>query len=288
MIAHVAEKGEERGRVVLQLGPSGRLSTVAVAAAIRVAKAFQSEIECLFVEDARLLDATSFPFAREISVTGRHDRSLTPDRLEREWHATALALQTEVTALARAADVPIQCRTVRDSIESALARACAETGPWNVIAIGEPLDAARAAGIGDVLAAIQGTTGIVLAGPNAQLMAGPVVALVEDIEHMPPMRRAAERIAAVTGHAAQLLILASGRDHAAWIEGQVRLALGGESDTGLSVVELLYAEPPVIAELLWRTNAGLTITQFGGLAVPSGQELAALAGVLAGPLLLVR
>ena len=50
MIAHVAEAGEDRGRVVLRLGSSGRLSDIALEAAMRVAQAFQSEIESVFVE----------------------------------------------------------------------------------------------------------------------------------------------------------------------------------------------------------------------------------------------
>ena len=53
MIAHVASSGEDRGRVVLQLG-SRTPNEVALNAAIRIARAFQSEIESLFVEDQQL------------------------------------------------------------------------------------------------------------------------------------------------------------------------------------------------------------------------------------------
>ena len=55
MIAHVAQTGEDRGRVVLQLR-SGRPSAIALQAAVRVAQAFNSEIESLFVQDQQLLD----------------------------------------------------------------------------------------------------------------------------------------------------------------------------------------------------------------------------------------
>ena len=54
MIAHVAQAGEDRGRVVLHL-QSGHPSAIALEAAVRIARAFQSEIESLFVEDEQLL-----------------------------------------------------------------------------------------------------------------------------------------------------------------------------------------------------------------------------------------
>ena len=73
MIAHVAEAGEGRGRVVLHLTHAAP-SPVAIEAAVRVARAFQSEIESLFVEDAALLDIAAFPFACEISLSGRQRR----------------------------------------------------------------------------------------------------------------------------------------------------------------------------------------------------------------------
>ena len=69
MIAHVAEMGEDRGRVVLHLR-SGRPSTVALEAAVRVARAFGSEIESLFVEDEQLFDCAAYGFVREVSLSG--------------------------------------------------------------------------------------------------------------------------------------------------------------------------------------------------------------------------
>ena len=51
MIAHVAETGENRGRVVLQLG-SAHPSAIALEAAVRIAQAFQSEIESVFVQQS--------------------------------------------------------------------------------------------------------------------------------------------------------------------------------------------------------------------------------------------
>ena len=86
MITHVAEAGEGRGRVVLHLTQSAP-NPVAIDAAVRVARAFQSEIESLFVEDATLLDIAAFPFACEISLSGRQRRDLSPEAVERQMRA---------------------------------------------------------------------------------------------------------------------------------------------------------------------------------------------------------
>ena len=288
MIAPVAEKGEDRGRVVLQIGPGGKLSAVAVEAAVRVAQAFGSEVEGLFVEDAGLAESARFSFVREVSFSGRDARPLSLPDMECAWRAAAREMQIEIADAAGHADVPVHFRTVRDSIEAALARACAESGPWNLVAIGEPLDRSRAAGIGGLLSAVQGTTGILIAGAGAKRLSGPVVALVETIERVPPMWRAAERIAAVTGADASLLIISREPSERDWIEGQARLALSGEPGPRFSIAGVPHAEPAVIAELLRRTNAGLVIAQYGGLAVPTEAALSTLAATLDGAILMVR
>ena len=69
MIAHVAQSGEDRGRVVLHLR-SSHPSTMAVEAALRVARAFGSDLESLFVEDEQLFDCAAYSFAREVSLSG--------------------------------------------------------------------------------------------------------------------------------------------------------------------------------------------------------------------------
>jgi hypothetical protein len=64
MIAHVAQIGEDSGRVVVQLG-SAHPSTIALEAAVRIAQAFHSEIESVFVEDSQLFDCAAYSFVRE-------------------------------------------------------------------------------------------------------------------------------------------------------------------------------------------------------------------------------
>ena len=57
------------------MSPRAILSAIALEAAVRVARAFRSEIESLFVEDEQLFDCASYGFVREVSLSGRASRA---------------------------------------------------------------------------------------------------------------------------------------------------------------------------------------------------------------------
>ena len=141
MIAHVAQADEQRGRVVLWLGASGEPHDTAVDAAVRLAQAFHSEIDSLFIEDGQLFDLADLPFAREVSLSGRRTRSFSMDALAQDMQTHASALQRRVLARAHAADVVAHARVMRADPVGALARACTENGPWNVVTVGAPVQA---------------------------------------------------------------------------------------------------------------------------------------------------
>ncbi len=288
MIAHVARKGEDKGRVVLRLCPTCQPSTIAIEAAVRVAQAFQSEIESLFVEEQQLLELSRFPFAREISLTGRTSRALSLEAMENEMRDMAAALSRRVAAIARAADVPFRARRERGEAIRVLAKACAESGPWNVVALGEPLSAAQTTTIAELFDTIADTTAIVVAGPRAARAVGPVVAAVEDLEHLPAMLRAAERLASTSDGIIKLLLVAESQAHAQWMEDQARLMIGAQGDIKVAATQTARGEPQVIAEALRRLHGGFVIAMFGGLVVPREGNLKALVSALEGPLFLVR
>lgn len=288
MIAHVAQRGEGRGRVVLQLGPSGRLSETAVAAALHVAQAYQSEIEALFVEDRQLFDIASFPFAREIAFSGRTSRTLSIDDVARELRHVSQALQRKVEALARKAEIACRCRIVRDEPVHALAAACAENGPWNVVALAEPLTGREAAFLVRIFDEVLGTTGIVVAGPRSRRTTGPVIAVVEEVERVPAMLRTAERLASVGGGEARILLVGDDEERIAWMEGQARLALGPTAASTLATLAAGRDEADLVASRLRSAGAGFAIAQFGGRLAPPEGDLAVLVAALEGPLLLVR
>lgn len=291
MITHVAQADEQRGRVVLWLGASGETQDTAVDAALRLAQAFQSEIESLFIEDRQLFDLAELPFAREISLSGR-TRALSTEALSRDMQSHASALQRQVLARARAADVKAQARTIRAEPVRALAEACAENGPWNVVTIGSPIRSGGASlagtGLGELFDAVHMTTGIVVAGPKAQRTNGPVIAVVEEWERVVPMMRAAERIATATGGDVQLWLLEQDQTRQDWVEGQIRLALSAYPTIALEVVDMAVHTAWDVAAMMRRAGAGFVIARYGGLLAPDEDEVAPFVELLEGPLFLVR
>ena len=292
MIVHVAAAGEGRGRVVLQLG-CDEPSAVALEAAVRVAQAFGSEIESLFVESQQLIQLASYPFAREISFTGRTVRTITSSEIEEDLRAVSQAVQRKLDVLARAADVPIRARTVRADPLEALARACAEVGPWNVVALGRPLGPDGARSLAQILDGVTDATGIVVVGPKARRTRGPVVLAVEDEQRLPAMLSAAERLAPACSEdaaAGEMIVLLVGTDGDRLIDldSHVRLVLGGRADVRIAIAEACHGEASVAAEALRRLAGGFVIAAFGGLVVPGDGDLRPLAAGLECPLFLVR
>ena len=287
MIMHVAEAGEQRGRVVLHI-TSGHPNSVAIEAAVRIAQAFNSEIESLFVEDLQLFDMASYPFAREISLNRARQRPLSRDSLEREMRLCGQSLLRRVERLARAAEVPLRTKVVRDDPVQALAKACAEDGPWNVVALADALAPGQGARLCDLFATVAGTTGLMLVGPKARRTRGPIIAVVETPEHLQPLMRAGERMARVLGGEVLVLLLSDSPSGDEWLDGQVRLALGDQSRVRLLHCQTDQGAPAALAEVIRRLHGGFVIGHFGGLLVPADGDLRDLVAALESPLFLMR
>jgi hypothetical protein len=287
MIAHVAESGEDRGRVVLQLR-SGNPHRVAVEAALRIARAFGSDLESLFVEDEQLFDCAAYGFVREVSLSGRQSRPLSRDAVMRDLHLAAQGARRRVEELARKAEVSLRCRVVRDEPVRALSIACAERGPWNVVALAEPFVAAHGTMLKQLLAEVPGTTGLVVVGPEAQRVSGTVIVAVEDTAHLPDMLRAAERLAALDGAEILLLLIASDQEQLERMDGETRLVVEARENVRIQWAAIAHGEPAVIAETLRRLRGGMVICRFGGQVVSDQRDLRPLAAALECPLFLVR
>lgn len=286
MIAHVAQSGEDRGRVVLHMR-SGHPNTVALEAAVRVARAFGSDLESLFVEDEQLFDCAAYGFVHEVSLSGSQSRTISPDTMMRDLHLAAQGARRQIEALARQAEVPLRCRVVRDEPLRALSVACAETGPWNVVALGQPFTG-NSALLKQLLFEVSGSTGLVAVGPKARSAVGPAVAAVEDSAHLPDLLRTAERLAALDGADIVLLLIAPDEEHLYQMDGEARLVVEAREDVRIQCAAVARGEAAVIAETLRQLRAGMVICQFGGLVVPDGGDLQPLASVLECPLFLVR
>jgi hypothetical protein len=287
MIAHVAQTGEDRGRVVLHL-KSGRPSAIALEAAVRVAQAFGSDLESIFVEDEQLFDCAAYGFAREVSFSGTRSRAISLDGMMRDLHLAAQGARRQVEAVARRAEVPLRCRVVRDEPLRALSIACAETGPWNVVALGEPFTGGTGAALKQVLTEVAGSTGLIAVGPKARRVTGEIVVALEDIAQLSDMLRAAERIAALDGAGIVLLLIAADEERLLQMDGEARLVVEAREGVRIQWAAVARGEAAVIAETLRRLRGGMIICQFGGLVVPDEGDLRPLASVLECPLFLVR
>lgn len=287
MILHVAEAGEQRGRVVLQL-TSNEPNPVALQAALRIARAFGSEIESLFVEDHQLVELASFPFAREVSLSGRSRRQLSPESIAREMRLVAQAVARRVEMLAAEAEVPCRRRFVRDEPVRALAAACSEHGPWNVIAFADAFSTANREALRQVFDHVTGTTGLVLVGPGAKRSDGPIVAAVEDMGRLEPMLRSAQRLLRDEGEEITLLLIADDAHKVRWMEDQARLALGDTPGVNFAGAFDARGSGAVVAELLRRLRAGFVIAQYGGVLIPEDGDLRHLAAGLECPMFLMR
>lgn len=287
MIAHVAEAGEARGRVVLRFC-AGAPSDAAIRAAVRIAEAFQSEIESLYVEDSQLLDLASFPFATEVSLNGRQRRRLSQQSVRMGFSAMFAAARRQVEAAARDAEVRLSQRVVRDEPVQALAAACAQTGPWNVVALAEAFTIGSCGSIEELFETVPDTTGVILAGPNSRRTTGPVVVAVEDIERFPGMLRAAERLAALSETTIVLLMIGESEEELYRLDGEVRLIIGERDDVSIVPAVIARGEAAVAAEAIRRLKGGFLIAHFGASAVPRRGGLRPLVAALECPLFLVR
>jgi hypothetical protein len=287
MIAHVAAAGEERGRVVVWLPTAGRASPPVIEAAMMLARAFGSEVESLFVEDRQLFDLAQFPFARQLA-SGEGWRSMAAPDLEHELRFVGAALQRQVADAAKRAAIPCRARTMRDDPLGALAKACAENGPWNVVAIAEPFAATDDKRLREVFASVSDTTGVMVAGPTARISSGPVVAAVEHFERLGPMLKAAERLARAANSDVKLMLVGNRPNDLSELEGRARLLFGEGGGPGLETVLAARGDVAAVAGAVRRHKAGLVLAQYGGLVVSGEDTPRSLTAALPCPLLVVR
>lgn len=287
MIAHVAEAGEVKGRVVLRLGMAPTHDS-AIEAAIRLAKAFQSEIESLFVEDVELFACATHGFAREIGFGGRVRRLLSPEQLAADLSHAARAARRHVDEVARGADVRIVHRVVRADPTQALQQACTEIGPWNVIVLGAPLGASSEPQLRLLMQAVTDAQGLVVVGPRVRRAKGPIVVALEHADHLPGMMHAAERLSRAGGDPIVVLMVAATLDDLAALEGQTRLLLAGRDDVELVAVHAAHGDPADVVEPIFRIAGSFLLAELGGLAVPTDHRFALAATAIECPIFLVR
>jgi len=304
MTAHVAEAGEGRGRVVLRCS-AWAPNDVAIEAALLVANAFQSEVELLFVEDSQRIEFARFPFAREFSLRDGTPRPVSARAIEAEARGTFSVARKRVASVASEFEVHVYEQIVRDDPVDALASACAQRGPWNMIAIAETFGAQASFSLDEIFDTVTDATGVIVAGSGARPLArpdlalqkrpssqststGPVVLAIEDTDHLHAMLRAGRFIATTMTVDVVVLLIAATDEDLAQMDGEVRLALSDHDNIQLARGGATLGNQAAAAETIRRLLPGFLIAQHGGIAAPRGNNLRPLINALTCPVLLVR
>lgn len=284
---HIAAASEAKGRVIIQAS-CGAANPVVLDAAIWLALAFQSEIEGLYVEDQQLIDLARFPFASEISFSGRSKRAICSQDIERQFRFQSEEFHSAIEQRARAAELPWQARVVRDGAVNALIVACAARGPWNAVALAEPFTAPGCPSLKELFENVRDTTGLLLVGPNARGSAGPIVIALETVELLPAMLGAADRLCSVDERDILVCPIASIELDLAQCEGAARVMLAERPNGRLTNGAISRGAEGAVANAIARLKPGLVIGQYGGMLVPTEGDLRPLAIGLECPLLLMR
>lgn len=286
-VVHVAEASENRGRVVLRL-ERGEPNRIAIEAALRIARAFQSELESVFVEDQQVLDCAAYAERCVVSFDGREQRPLSTVAMLRQMALAAREAERRIAAMARVAAIPYRARTIRDDAVQAVCRACSDAGPWNVVALGDPVRAADRDRVLQLIAQVEGATGVVMVGPRARRTDGAVLAVIEDVERLMPMLRTAERLAADAGARIVLVLIAESAFEASALEARARLALADRDDVDLVVPSAALLDPSAVAEAIRRARPGFVIGHAGGALLPPEQSWRHLVDAIECPVFVVR
>jgi len=291
VIAHVAEAGEGRGRIVLRI-ESRPASPLAVEAAILMARAYGAEIEAIAVADANLARLIGYEGVPVYRTGGRHGLLRDGCDIVRDLAYALRGAERTVERLVADAGVPMRRRALTEEPTRALTLACEEHGPWNMVVIAAPIDARAMAGLGRLLEEVGGATGIIVVGTEARRsrgpILGPILVAIEDGERLGPMLRVANRLASVNDERVTLMLVAPDEMTLMALEYEVRLAIADAPAPDIVTARLGFGEAAVVAESLRRLQPGFIVAQRGGLVVPETDTPSPLAAVLECPLMVVR
>lgn len=285
MIAHVAEASELSGRVVLWLDPESDYPASRLEAPVRLAAAYGAEIETVVIADSSsdLADDVPLRLIGPAGTSGRRDITA----YDRRFELLVTRCRRAVEHVGAAHGVRVLHTLAAGDAVDRIAEMCVERGPWNIVALSRLPVAGSDTVIGTLFANVSGATGFLLCGEQRSKQPR-VVVVVEDVERLPPMLRAAERLSSAKTPV-RVVIGADTAEAYAEIEAQARLAASAIP------VPVLFEEtgptfgvPEALTETVARLRPSLIVAGFGGLAVADGRELSRASVVARAPILLVR
>jgi len=281
MITHVAEASELSGRVVLWLDPESRCTPAVLDAPLRLAAAYDAEIETIVV-DQRADESGDVPF-RRIGHVGLPDVPPCAYRFQ----LLAQRYRRTVEQASRAHKVKVRHALAQGDAVDRISEMCLMRGPWNIVALtGTPAVGGQSL-INSLLANVSGATGFLLCGEARANRKTGVVVIVEDGERLPSMLRAAERLSQ-PGAAIHLVIGAeTSADHSE-LEHQARLLTADASPITFAPIGPTFGVPGAMTEIVARMKPSFVVARFGGTAVADGRELSRASAAIQAPILLVR
>lgn len=287
MIAHVAEASEASGRVLFWLEPDALTSTSAIDGATRLAAAFGSEIETLVVDDGAISRAAALPVSRIAGRGGKPHGSASVN--DAAGSLTLLGMRQRRAVETAAAAVGVPCHhtiTAGDAIDQ-LTGLCLMAGPWNVIAMSQEPSPGTAATISAIMANVSGATGVVVAAGGKGHASDSVAVIVEDVQRLPSMIRAAEKLRR-KGGTIHVYLASETLTDITELEAHVRLMTAGRNDLVFETAMPTLGIEGTLDEALRRLTPGYVIARFGGALLPSPKALARTVSLTGAPFLLVR
>lgn len=284
MIAHVAEASEASGRVVLWLSPASPVSSAAMAAATRVAVAYGSEVETVVISRGELPADGAVP-VRRIGVS----RTQT-DAAAEAGSVIGLCVgrhQRELERAAQRAGIGFRHTLAEGDPFDRLAEMCQARGPWNIVALSEPPSASLGHTVSTILANVAGATAVIAAPAMPRSAGDKVVVAIEDMDRMPSMLRAAERLCSIRG-TIHVLIAEQTRMAFDELETAVRLLTEGRRNVVFEPTFPTFAVEGALDGMLRQTMPGFVIARFGGALFPTGRSLSRTISLAGAPFLLVR
>lgn len=295
-LIHVAASGEARGRVVLAVA-HGMPADAAIDAALTIAQAFDASLETLLIECPDAVVLAAHGFAREVSYAGRMS-PLLAGPVQAVQRGQKSGVETVVSAKAARAHVEHSYSTVQTSYSDAIRDTCDAFGPWNIVVRAEVVGSRCGRSLERCLQETPGATGVVVVAAEKLRSVGDVVVVVDDVERLTQMVKAAQKIAAAIGAgrsrppSVRLLLGGSHGEHDD-LEGLVRLAMPARRlDDGADVIvdpyRVTFGTHAELSEAIRKLDGCFVIGRTGGGVLPREGEPNQLVHGLRAPLLLVR
>lgn len=275
-------KADIRGKVAVRMR-GGAASPLVLQTAVRVARCFRGELRGLFVENEDLMALARLPFGREISLTGRRSRPVSPQTVEEEMRTALRAMEERFAKLTKGLDLPTRFDVLHSTAEETLRTAMGDIG---ILAIGEPIALVAPEKFLALLTELPKLAGIVVAGSEARRAEGPVVTVIDPGSDVALLVDTAERIAGEGEQETIMLIAAPHGSDAAQLEAETRKAI--DAGTRYRMERMEDFSPHSLAAFIRRFSGGLVIARAGGIIAADGAQAVRYAYALDCPLLLLR